>query len=270
MSNVLDKICDARRAYYEKVMSDTPLSDVEAKARTASPVRGFGLSLSRASKTGYGLIAEIKKASPSAGLIRPDFDPPSLAQAYEAGGAACLSILTEDENFQGSDAYLKSAREACTLPVLRKDFMLDPYQVIEARAISADCILLIMACVSDSQALELEACAFDYDMDVLIEVHDEAELDRAFALRSPLIGVNNRNLKTLEVDLGTTERLAARLPNDRVLVAESGLKSSADLARLAASGARRFLVGESLMRHEDVESATRALLANPVPSTTAA
>jgi indole-3-glycerol phosphate synthase len=270
VSNVLDKICDARRTLYEKVMLETPISDVDAIARSASPVRGFGLALSRAAINGYGLIAEIKKASPSAGLIRQDFDPPSLAQAYEAGGATCLSILTESENFQGSDDYLRSAREACALPVLRKDFMLDPYQVVEARAINADCILLIMACLSDCQALELEACAFDYGMDVLIEVHDEAELDRAFALRSPLIGINNRNLKTLEVDLGTTERLAARLPADRVFVAESGLKSSSDFKRLAASGARRFLVGESLMRHEDVESATRALLANPVPATTAA
>ena len=265
MENVLDAICEARLEHYATIKSQRPLNEVEAEARTASPVRGFGLSLARAAQTGYGLIAEIKKASPSAGLIRPDFAPPALAKAYEEGGAACLSILTEQDNFQGSDEYLKTARAACTLPVLRKDFMLDPYQVVEARAIGADCILLILACLSDSQAQELEACALDNEMDVLIEVHDEAELDRAFALRSPLIGVNNRNLKTLEVDIGTTERLAKRLPADRVLVAESGLKTPSDLARLAKSGARRFLVGESLMRQSDVAAATSALLANPAP-----
>ncbi|MDG2243982.1 MAG: indole-3-glycerol phosphate synthase TrpC [Rhodospirillaceae bacterium] len=270
MGNVLDSICDSRRAHYAQVMAKHPLSEVEDKARSASPVRGFGLALSRATKHGHGLIAEIKKASPSAGLVRRDFNPTSLAQAYEAGGATCLSVLTETENFQGSDAFLQDARGACTLPVLRKDFMLDPYQVVEARAIGADCILLIMACLSDSQALELEACAYDHDLDVLIEVHDEAELDRAFALRSPLVGINNRNLKTLTVDLNTTERLAARLPSDRVLVSESGLKTSADLSRLASVGARRFLIGESLMRQDDVEAATRALLANPVPAATTA
>ncbi|NKB43276.1 MAG: indole-3-glycerol phosphate synthase TrpC [Alphaproteobacteria bacterium] len=270
MGNVLDAICDARRAHYTSLMVERPIGEVEYAAKSASPVRGFGLALSRAAKNGYGLIAEIKKASPSAGLIRPDFNPPSLAQAYEAGGAACLSILTENENFQGDDSYLSAARDACVLPVLRKDFMLDPYQIVEARAIGADCVLLIMACLSDGQALELEACALDYGMDVLIEVHDETELDRAFALRSPLIGINNRNLKTLAVDLGTTERLSAQLPEDRVLVAESGLKSQADLTRLAACGARRFLIGESLMRQSDVESATRDILSNPVPASTAA
>lgn len=266
MANVLDAICESRRQQYVKIKAEHPIAEIEEKAKTASPVRGFGIALCRASRSGYGLIAEVKKASPSAGLIRPDFDPPALAQAYETGGAACLSVLTENENFQGSDSYLKAARSACTLPVLRKDFMLDPYQVIEARAIGADCILLIMACLSDGQALELEACALDLDMDVLIEVHDEGELDRAFALRSPLIGINNRNLKTLEVDLGTTERLSSRLSKDKVLVAESGLKTPGDLARLAQVGARRFLVGESLMRNDDVEAATKSLLANPVPT----
>lgn len=266
MANVLDAICENRKQQYVKIKAEHPIAEVEKKAQEASPVRGFGIALTRASREGYGLIAEIKKASPSAGLIRPDFDPPALAQAYEAGGATCLSILTERENFQGDDSYLGSARSACSLPVLRKDFMLEPYQVIEARAIGADCILLIMACLSDGQALELEACALDLDMDVLIEVHDENELDRAFALRSPLIGVNNRNLKTLDVDLSTTERLAARLPAGKELVAESGLKTSADLARLAQAGARRFLVGESLMRNDDVEEATKSLLANPIPS----
>lgn len=270
MGNVLDAICAARREHYAKVKSEKPHGEVEAEARDAPPVRGFGMALSHAAETGYGLIAEIKKASPSAGLIRPDFDPPTLAKAYEAGGAACLSILTEEANFQGSSDYLKAARAACALPVLRKDFMLDPYQVVEARAIGADCILLILACLSDSQAIELEISALDLGMDVLIEVHDEAELDRAFALRSPLIGVNNRNLKTLEVDLRTTERLAARLPADRVLIAESGLKTPSDLARLAKVGARRFLVGESLMRQDDVTSATQSLLTDPIPATAAA
>lgn len=270
MSNVLDAICATRRDFYAKRKTEKPLAEVEAEALSASPVRGFGLVLDQASSTGYGLIAEIKKASPSAGLIRADFDPESLAQAYQAGGASCLSVLTEQDNFQGSDEYLRAARAACDLPVLRKDFMLDPYQVIEARAIGADCILLIMACLSDSQALELEACATDLGLDVLVEVHDEAELDRAFALRSPLLGVNNRNLKTLEVDLGITERLAQRLPSDKVLIAESGLKTPADLARLAAAGARRFLIGESLMRQDDVAKATRDLLANPVTSVDAA
>ena len=270
MGNVLDGICEVRRTQYATIKIEHPLSEIEAKAKEASPVRGFGLSLSRASATGYGLIAEIKKASPSAGLIRTDFEPAALAKAYEAGGASCLSVLTETENFQGSDAYLEAARNACTLPVLRKDFMLDPYQVIEARGIGADCILLILACLSDGQALELEACALDLDMDVLIEVHDEAELDRAFALRSALIGVNNRNLKTLQIDIATTERLSAKLPEDKVLVAESGLKTKGDLSRLASAGARRFLVGESLMRQDDVEAATRALLSDPVPATTVA
>ena len=270
MTNVLDTICAARREHYKAVQAKRPLADVEAEAAAADPVRGFGLALSRAAAQGYGLIAEIKKASPSAGLIRDDFDPAALARAYEEGGAACLSVLTEDANFQGSAEHLKAARVACGLPVLRKDFMLDPYQVVEARAIGADCILIIMAAVSDSQALELECCAMDLEMDVLVEVHDEAELDRAFALKSPLIGVNNRNLKTLDVDLGTTERLASRLPADRLLVAESGLKTPADLARLAKVSARRFLIGESLMREQDVTAAAQALLADPVPPATVA
>ncbi|MDG2321466.1 MAG: indole-3-glycerol phosphate synthase TrpC [Rhodospirillaceae bacterium] len=270
MSNVLDAICDARRQHYATVKAERPLAEVEAEAQDAHAVRGFGQALSHAAASGYGLIAEIKKASPSAGLIRPDFDPPALAQAYQAGGAACLSILTEEPNFQGSADYLKAARAACDLPVLRKDFMLEPYQVTEARAIGADCILIILAAVSDSQAIELECCAMDLEMDVLIEVHDEAELDRAFALRSPLIGVNNRDLKTLEVDLNVTERLSARLPSDRVLVAESGLKTPVDLARLAKVGARRFLIGESLMRQDDVTAATEAMLEKPAPATAVA
>ena len=261
MSDVLEKINAVKRAAVAKRKQHTPLSAVEQTAKTAGPVRGFAAALTaKAAKGHYALIAEIKKASPSAGLIRPDFDAAALARAYQNGGAACLSVLTEEDHFQGSDAYLQAARVVTNVPVLRKDFMLEPYQVAEARAIGADCILLIMAALDDAIARELEICAMEWKLDVLIEVHDEAELERALKLKSPLIGVNNRNLKTLATDLGTTERLAALLPKDRVLVAESGLKTPADLARMARCGAHRFLIGESLMRQSDVEAATCALL----------
>ncbi|TAL03022.1 MAG: indole-3-glycerol phosphate synthase TrpC [Rhodospirillaceae bacterium] len=261
MTDVLTKIAEIKRATVAGRKKTVPLAEVERAAAVAPPTRGFAAALTAKADAGaYGLIAEIKKASPSAGLIRADFDPAALARAYERGGAACLSILTEEDHFQGSDAHLKSARAATTLPVLRKDFMLDPYQVIEARVIGADCILLIMAMIDDVLAAELEATARGVGLDVLIEVHNHAELERALRLRSSLIGVNNRDLKTLKVDLAVTEQLARLLPAGRALVCESGLKTPADLVRMARAGARRFLIGESLMRQSDVATATAALL----------
>jgi len=262
MSDVLTRICDDKRAHVAACKAARPLSVVEAGARAASPPRGFVAALRRTVESGrHGLIAEIKKASPSKGLIRADFDPPSLARAYKAGGATCLSVLTDEPYFQGRDEYLVAARAAVDLPVLRKDFMLDPYQVVEARALGADCILLIMAALDDAQAAELEDAALAWGLDVLVEVHDREELDRALRLKTPLVGVNNRNLKTLSIDLATTEELAPHVPPNRMLVAESGLYGPADLTRMARVGARCFLVGESLMRQDDVTAATQALLA---------
>jgi indole-3-glycerol phosphate synthase len=262
MTDILAEIVARKRQDIATAKQAHPLDALDRAARGQSPPRGFVAALRRALAEGrYGLIAEIKKASPSHGLIRPDFDPEAIARAYEAAGASCLSVLTDTPYFQGTVAHLQTARAACALPVLRKDFMVDPYQVVEARAIGADCILLIMAALSDAQAAELEATAIEFRLDVLIEVHDRAELDRALRLRSPLIGVNNRNLKTLKTDLATTVELAAALPADRLAVSESGLQTAADLARMAAIGARCFLVGESLLRHQDVAAATRALLA---------
>ncbi|PZR00007.1 MAG: indole-3-glycerol phosphate synthase TrpC [Cereibacter sphaeroides] len=264
MSTILDRIKTYKLEEIAARKATKPLADLEDAARDAPPARGFADALRGAALTGYGLIAEIKKASPSKGLIRADFDPPALARAYQAGGATCLSVLTDTPSFQGADEFLTAAHEATTLPCLRKDFIYDTYQVTEARALHADCILIIMASVTDDQAAELEAAAFEWRMDVLIEVHNQAELERAARLKSPLIGINNRDLNTFEVSLDTTRRLARMIPEDRMIVAESGLNKPEDLADLARYGARCFLIGESLMRQENVEAATRAILANPL------
>ena len=260
MKNVLLEICEQKLIHIEKCKQQKTENQLLNETKNASKQRGFLKALEKKSKHGYGLIGEIKKASPSKGLIRKEFDVVDLAKAYEKGGAACLSVLTDIPYFQGDNEFLVAAREATSLPVLRKDFMLDTYQVIESRVLGADCILLIMAALEDYAAKNLEDCAIELGMDVLVEIHNEDELHRALKLKTKLLGVNNRNLKTMVTDISMTEKLASLAPTEKILISESGLQTPADLRRMASAGARCFLIGESIMKQKDVEKATKLLL----------
>ncbi len=259
---VLDRICAEKRRQVAEHKGRRTIQELLKRAHDQAPPRGFADALARdVAKRGVGLIAEIKKASPSAGVIRANFEPAQLARAYQRGGASCLSVLTDQRFFQGSDADLGAARSACDLPVLRKDFMVDPYQIVESRALGADCVLLIVAALTDAELTQMEDIALGYQMDSILEVHDEAEMERALKLKSRLVGINNRNLKTMKTDLATTERLAKMVPGDRMTISESGIDSPVDAKRMADAGAKAFLIGESLMRRADVEMATKVLLA---------
>ncbi len=258
--NKLEEICAVKRIEVERRKGQVRFAEMAQRATEASAPRGFAKALANASQTGFGLIAEIKRASPSKGLIRADFDPPAHAAAYQAGGAACLSVLTDAPYFEGHDDFLVAARAACDLPCLRKDFMVDIWQVAESRALGADAVLIIVAALDDATMADIETVAIDMGMDVLIEVHDESEMERALKLKSPLIGVNNRDLRSFETDIATTERLVTMIPAGYIAVSESGIDTHEDCQRLSQTGVRNFLVGEALMRQHDIAAATRRLL----------